>query len=55
MLKYECDMCGAQSESPNKFSYIRFHDGRKTFLLCARCEESVIRFIESHKESPTEV
>ena len=55
MIKYGCDMCGAQNESMNKFSYIRFHDGKKTFLPCARCEDSVIKFIEIHKESPTEV
>lgn len=54
MLKYECDMCGAQSERPNKFSYTRFLEGKKTFLLCKRCENAVVRFIESHKESPSE-
>ena len=54
MIKYECDMCGAQSESLNKFSYVRFLGGKKTFLLCRRCENAVIRFVESHKESHSE-
>ena len=53
MIKYECDMCGAQSESQKKFSYIRFQEGKKTFLVCKRCENDVVRFVESHKESPS--
>ena len=54
MLKYECDMCGSQSESQKKFSYVRLLEGKKTFLLCKRCENAVVRFIESQKESPSE-
>ena len=55
MIKYECDMCGSQSEDQRKFSYVRFLEGKKTFLLCKRCENNVVRFVESHKESPTGV
>lgn len=55
MIKYECDMCGNQSEDMKKFSYVRFLEGKKTFLLCRRCENNVVRFVESHKESPTGV
>ena len=53
MIKYECDMCGKQTEHPLDFTKVGSRQG-KDYHICESCWDKVIRFIEKHKESPTE-
>lgn len=53
MIKYECDMCGKQTAHYSDFTTVGSKQGNG-YLFCKHCWDKVIKFIEMHKESPTE-